>query len=252
MNGGVPESSSTPMIRSVLHAAKILECYVSQQEEYLSLAELCQATNMHKTTVYRFLRTLQSVGWIEQSDANGKYRLGTGILLLASAVSGHNTARSLISEEMRKLSEQHNETIVLSALRGNTGICIDILKSRHRFSMVEKNGHIVPLHIGAAGKTLLAAQPSDMIEKILTEFPEDFARKLRIQLKEIQQAGYCISESEVDVGATVIAVPLSMADGNYSLSISGPAKRMYQLGYDVLKESLQGAAERIRQKERAL
>ena len=50
----------------------------------------------------------------------------------------------------------------------------------------------------------------------------------------------------------MIAVPLSMADGNYSLSISGPAKRMYQLGYDVLKESLQGAAERIRQKERVL
>lgn len=91
-----------------------------------------------------------------------------------------------------------------------------------------------------------------MIRSVLHAFPEDFARKLRIQLKEIQQAGYCISESEVDVGATVIAVPLSVADGNYSLSISGPAKRMYQLGYDVLKESLQGAAERIRQKERAL
>ena len=252
MNGGNSEVSTTPMVNSVLHATKILEYYASQREEYLSLTEISQATKMHKTTVYRILRTLQSVGWIEQSDVNGKYRLGTGILLVASAVSVHNTTRGLISEEMHKLSELHNETIVLSALRGNTGICVDMLKSRHSLSIVPENGYIVPLHIGASGKTLLSAQTPETIERILAEFPEETALDLRKQIEEIQKAGYCITEGEVDMGVAAISVPLIMSEGIYALSISGPVERMHQLGYDGLKVSLQEAVERIRQKERAL
>lgn len=252
MDSRISESSSTSVVNSVLHAVKILECYSSQREEYLSLTEICQATNMRKGTVHRFLKTLQSVEWIEQSDVNGKYRLGTGILLLVSAVSVHHTARSLILEEMRKLSELHNETVGLSTLCGNTGICVELLQSRHRFSSVQKKGHMVPLHIGADGKTLLAVQPPHIIERILAEFPEEFARKLRIQLEEIQQTRYCISENEIDMGVTAIAVPLSMMDATYSLNISGPAERMQHLGYEILNESLQEAAERICQKEKAL
>ena len=252
MNGGNSEVSTTPMVNSVLHATKILEYYASQREEYLSLTEISQATKMHKTTVYRILRTLQSVGWIEQSDVNGKYRLGTGILLVASAVSVHNTTRGLISEEMHKLSELHNETIVLSALRGNTGICVDMLKSRHSLSIVPENGYIVPLHIGATGKTLLSAQAPETIDRILAGLPEETALDLRNQIGEIQKAGYCITEGEVDMGVAAISVPLIMSEGIYALSISGPVERMHQLGYDVLKISLQEAVERIRRKERAL
>ena len=78
--------SSTPMVNSVLHATKILDYYASQRREYLSLTEISRAIGLHKTTVYRILRTLQSVGWIEQSSTNGQYRLGSGILMIASAV----------------------------------------------------------------------------------------------------------------------------------------------------------------------
>lgn len=252
MSGDHTENSTTPMVNSVLHATKILEYYASQREEYLSLTEISQATKMHKTTVYRILRTLQSVGWIEQSDMNGKYRLGTGILLVASAVSVHNTTRGLISEEMHKLSDLYNETIVLSALRGSTGICVDMLKSRHSLSIVPENGYIVPLHLGATGKTLLSAQDSGTIEKILEEFDDEASDILKNQLEEIKTAGYCISESEVDQGVAAVSVPLVMKEGVYTLSISGPVERMQQLGYENMKNSLQEAVERIRQKESVL
>ena len=60
--------SSTPMVNSVLQATKILDYYASQRREYLSLTEISRAIGLHKTTVYRILHTLQSVGWIEQSS----------------------------------------------------------------------------------------------------------------------------------------------------------------------------------------
>ena len=50
--------SSTPMVNSVLHATKILDYYASQRREYLSLTEISRAIGLHKTTVYRILRTI--------------------------------------------------------------------------------------------------------------------------------------------------------------------------------------------------
>ncbi len=240
--------SNTPRVSSVIHATKILEYYAAQREEYLSLTEISNALHMHKTTVYRILRTLQSVGWIEQSSANGRYRLGTGILLVASAVSVHRTTRSLIAEEMRKLSELHNETVVLSALRGNIGICVDMVKSHHSLSISPENGYIVPLERGATGKTLLASQPPDVIRTILESYPDDEAAALQRQIGDIQRDGYCISESEVDMGVAAIAVPLPLNDCTYTLTISGPMERLKQLDYQILKKSLLLTAESIIQK----
>lgn len=72
-------------VNSVLHAVRILELFAAQGQEYLSLTQISRSLEIHKTTVYRLLRTLQSVGWVQQSESNGQYRLGSGILLAASA-----------------------------------------------------------------------------------------------------------------------------------------------------------------------
>lgn len=241
-------SSSTPQVNSVLHATKILELYAAQRKEYLSLTEISRSLDMHKTTVYRILRTLQSVGWVEQSASSGQYRLGTGILLVASAVSVHNTARSLIAEEMRRLCGQYNETVVLSALRGSTGICVDMVRSHHSLSVSSESGYIVPLDAGATGKTLLAAQPEETVERILSEFDPDAAARLRGQLQAVRQRGYCVSEEEVDQGVAAVAAPLPMGETTYALSISGPVSRLRDLGYRQLGESLLQTVHIIRQK----
>ena len=243
---GMP--SNTPQVNSVIHATKILELYAAQRKEYMSLTEISKALQMHKTTVYRILRTLQSVGWIEQSALNGQYRLGTGILLVASAVSVHRTTRSLIAAEMRKLSELHNETVVLSALRQNIGICVDMVKSHHSLSISPENGYIVPLDKGATGKTLLSAQPLETIQTILSTFAPEISEPLEKQIQEIQRQGYCISEGEVDMGVAAIAVPLPMDDCIYTLSISGPVERLRQLGYERLHASLLETVESIQKK----
>ena len=133
-------AETTPLVHSVLHATRILELYAAQRRESLSLTEISKALGLHKTTVYRLLRTLQHAGWIEQSAKTGKYYLGTGILLVASAVSVHNTSRDLLSQEMHRLAETFNETVVLSVLLGHTGICVDLAKSRHRLGVAGERG----------------------------------------------------------------------------------------------------------------
>ena len=238
MNDLTAPQKGVQTINSVIHATEILELYASQRETYLSLTQISHALKMHKTTVYRILRTLQSVGWIEQSNETSQYRLGTGILLVSSAVAVHHSSRSLIAEEMRKLVRLHNETVVLSSLRGNLGICVDMVKSTHSLSISSENGYIVPLHIGATGKVLLAAQSNEVIARILNTMPPNIAETLKQQLSVVRRNGYCISEGEVDLGVAAVAIPLVLSDNIYTLTISGPVERLRQLDYSVLHESL--------------
>ncbi|RHK01018.1 IclR family transcriptional regulator [Acidaminococcus sp. AM05-11] len=245
---------TTPLVHSVLHATRLLELYAAQRKESLSLTEISQALGLHKTTVYRLLRTLQYAGWIEQSAKSSRYRLGTGILLVASAVSVHNTTREILSEEMHRLANQFNETVVLSVLLGHTGICADMAKSRHTLGLARERGYLVPLDQGASGKTLLAAQPPELRDSIIQEIGGDRTqqRLLKNQLLHILQTGYCISEGEVDPGIAAVAVPLVMKDRIYALSISGPLERLKALGYTQLADGLLLAAQRLEQKSALL
>ena len=223
---------------------------VPQLNHPSSDTEISKALGLHKTTVYRILRTLQQAGWMEQSAKTGKYYLGTGILLVASAVSVHNTSRDLLSEEMHRLAEKFNETVVLSVLLGHTGICADLAKSRHRLGVAGERGYIVPLQSGASGKTLLAAQPEPLREQLLQELEPDRTRQriLKNHLLKIRQDGYCISEGEVDQGVAAIAMPLRLKDNIFVLSISGPVDRLRTLTYPVLRQGLAETVTRLERK----
>lgn len=252
MSDTVSSTPNVPQVNSVLHATRILELFAAQRREYISLTEISQALQMHKTTVYRILRTLHSAGWIEQSAANGQYRLGSRILLVSSAVAVHRTGRELIAEEMRRLSEQFNEMVVLTAVIGDTGVCLDIVKSRHNLSIITAIGYIVPLNAGATGKMLLAAQPDETVQRVLQRLPPQQAQTLLEQVGTIREQGFCCTENEVDEGAAAVAVPLTVSDDVYVLSISGPLERLRQLDYSVLREALLASVESIRQKSAAL
>ena len=240
------------MVNSVLHATQILELYASQKVEYLSLTEISRALKMHKTTVYRILQTLQSVGWVEQSPVTSQYKLGTGMLLVASAVSVRLTTKNVILGEMQKLSSSYNETVVLSALRGFIGMAVDMVKSRQSLAVDPSNGYIVPLDLGASGKALLAAQTPETIEAILQTYPPDKRAAMLDNTKKVKVLGYSYSEAEVDPGVAALAVPLVLSKNAYALTISGPIERIRAFGIDRLYDSLLIAVENIKLKTNVL
>ena len=227
------EGSSVQPVHSVLHAVRVLEFFASHPEEHLSLTDVSRGLQMHKTTVYRILRTLQSVGWVEQSQASGKYRLGSGAMVLAAAAARRHSQRDLIAEEMARLAE-------------------DLVRSKHSLSVAAAVGYSVPLQAGATGKALLSAQPDAFVEEFLKGLPAAQARALGRQVEEIRRQGFYWSESEVDQGVTAVAVPLTLRGGTYAMSISGPTDRLRAIGTDTLRQALSDAVRKLRQKDAAL
>ena len=126
---------STPQVNSVINAIKILELFAIKQKQYLTLSEISLSLQIHKTTVYRILRTLQTVGWIKQNENGGQYCLGSGALLVTAEAISHYTKQALFEEEMRNLANQFNELVILATLHGDLGVYVDLIKSKHNLSL---------------------------------------------------------------------------------------------------------------------
>ena len=83
--------------QAALRAIRVLKAFSTERPE-LTLTEMCGAVGLTKTTTHRLLNALMSEGLVERDSRSGRYRLGIGILALAtSMISG----RTLISAVQR-------------------------------------------------------------------------------------------------------------------------------------------------------
>ena len=92
-------------INSIIRATNILELYNKLDVEYLGLAEISKELDLHKTTVFRVVKTLEHQGWLRQEAPNGKYRLSSKLITLASAMTHSTSVDDLILQEMRDLRD---------------------------------------------------------------------------------------------------------------------------------------------------
>ena len=70
-------------IQTVVNAMRLLEAF--RDEEELGVTELSRRLSLHKNNVFRLLATLEQQGYIEQSAASDRYRLGVESLELGQA-----------------------------------------------------------------------------------------------------------------------------------------------------------------------
>ena len=114
MSNAATETASG--VQSVDRALRILEILARSGES--GVTEIAAALEVHKSTAFRLVATLEQHGLVEQVEGRGKYRLGVGLLRLAGATS----ARLDVVQEARPLCKQlaaaTGETVNLATLSG--------------------------------------------------------------------------------------------------------------------------------------
>lgn len=238
-------------INSICRAIEIIELFSKLQVKQLGVSEISKQLEIHKTTAFRILKTLEHVGWLMQAE-NSKYQLTTGILRATVGIRNRFDMKEIISAEMEKLSKKYNENIILTTIVDGIGVWINMIKSTHILSEDVESGYSVPLHIGATGKVLLAFKGEefrkDFFKKHRLEIEETLGEeKLLKDIEEILKNRYGISNSEVTEGITAVAVPILGAKGEllYGLTISGPSNRFSEEIQEMMKEDLLKISEHL-------
>lgn len=203
----------------------------------LSAAEVAARLAMSRSTTYRYLQSLRTLGFLEEEDGGGRYRLGPQILRLAS-VARHGLGLSEAAlPVMRELARLTGESVLLTRRSGTQVVCIERENGVHLVRLSYERGQLLPVHAGASALIVLAFATAPEIDEVLanamplepfTEHTQTDPDALREQLSQIAEQGYATSYGELDPGVRGIAAPVFWPDGSIAagLSVVGLAYRM--------------------------
>ena len=224
--------------------------------ESWSIDDIAQTLNLPKSTCYRLVRALQERGFLEKSGTSN-YQLGMSFMrLIRVALSSDRDIRLMALPSMKRIAEVVKESVSLMRLMNKQVVCVESIEGQHSLRVSIQQGRIQPLHAGASSRVILAYLPEKDWEKYL-EFPlqrytdttiTDFDA-LCENLHQIREAGYAISDGEIEVGPKAIAVPLMKNRDEViaALSIEAPTTRMTDEVVSNYLELLKHEAARIYQ-----
>src|ERR1700752_1038273 len=230
-------------VQSVDRAISVLEILAQRGEAGVS--EVAADIGVHKSTAFRLLAALEERELVEQTQDRGKYRLGFGILRLASAVPGQLDVTHQARPICERLAAQLGETVNIAVRRSHFVVNIDQARGPSAVATHNWVGELTPLHATSSGKVLLAYMTADERRDALgasglarlTPHTITSHRDLEEQVEAAARDGYASSFEELEEGLNAVAAPVRDHTNRViaALSVSGP---VYRFSEDRLREAV--------------
>jgi DNA-binding IclR family transcriptional regulator len=221
-------------VKTIDRVVSILNCFSNERPDW-SLAQLSEHLGQPKSSVHRFLVSLESQGILRRKADEKRWVLGYRLYLWGSLAAKSTGLRDIANIVMRDLVNATNETAILTVYQSHQVICIDKVETRHPVRLALEVGTARYAHAGASSKILMAYLPEEEIERIICEkgLPKlctntiTDASKLKAELSLIRQQGYARSYEETDVGAWGVATPIrdQNEDVIAAVGVAGPNSR---------------------------
>jgi DNA-binding IclR family transcriptional regulator len=228
------EDRSVPgTIQSIERAAAVLRL-LGSADRALALHELAAALGLPRPTAHGIVRTLYSVGFVDQEPESAHYLLGKGLLRLHRSVDGHDLRAAAMNWA--------------DALAGSTGLAVVLGVSDHgAVRLVHhvfrpdgspqqvRTGQRLPLHATAVGKCLLAFAPTatpPVAELELAGWTRRTctgAAELDEHLAVARRRGWASSVGEYESGAGGAAAPVRSGGGLVvgAIGVIGRAEELF-------------------------
>jgi IclR family KDG regulon transcriptional repressor len=221
-------------VRAVDRALDILLCF-SQDGPVLSLTQIAEQVEMHKSTVHRLLATLEGRRFVHRDKATGLYRLGFRFIEMASLVLQDVDIRRWAQPYLQQLSAECGETIDLAVLDGAHVIYLDVVESPQRVKIAAAVGQRLPACSTASGKAFMAHLPDDEVRKILGKGLTKYTEHTLLSIEDLyedlrltRERGFAISEQEFENDICAVAAPILDANSYpvAAIAIVGPSYRL--------------------------
>jgi DNA-binding IclR family transcriptional regulator len=232
---------------------RILEAVASQRRG-VTLTELARLLDVSKSTVHRFLATLQEVGYVERFEGGDRYRPGIKTLALAGSFLDTLAIRDAAAFYLADLALRTGETAHLGLLTGSEIVLIDTAETPNCLRVHSSVGMRLPAHSTAGGKAMLAFLPESQLRPVIAGgLPRRTSRTLvsdatlRARLAEVRSTGYAIEDEEETEGVRGVAAPVFDFDRRVAgaIGVSAPAVRMSIEKAHALAPAVGEAAEQV-------
>ena len=247
------DSRQPESVAAVLKVFAILQALAARDETGIS--DLSVRLAMPKATVYRFLQTMRTLGYVRQEADSERYGLTMKVFELGTKALQYPDLVDLAKLHMQTLSDATGETIHLGMLIDSEIMYVHKVDSRHMLGMYSRVGRRAPIHCTAIGKVLLAwdtAQRRDTVlagaefrkfrDKTITRMDDFLA-----ELERTRAQGFGEDREEFDDHIRCIGVPIfdRMNMPVAGLSVSFPTFRYEEARAPQVVEMLQDASRSI-------
>jgi DNA-binding IclR family transcriptional regulator len=200
-------------IQSIERAATVLRLLATRSGRR-GVADLANELKLPKGTVYGIIRTLQTVGFVEQDHESGKYQLGPALLHIGSRYLEGNELRLRGLQWSERLATQTGGTVSIGAPHDGLVLVVHHVVRPAEIPQALALGSLMPAHATALGKALLAHRP-DLASVVAarelatyTATTVSDAVGLTAQLKTIAGRGWADEVEELLPGVASIAAPI--------------------------------------------
>jgi DNA-binding IclR family transcriptional regulator len=242
-------------IKSIEKCFVILDCLYTG-DSLLTLEEITQKTGYKKTTCFRLLKTMRSLGIVEQSPATKKYQYGTRLVTVGLSALKHMNLRNSALPILQQLRDDTRETINLTILNGAEILYVERLMSDYLVNVNVNVGDRLPVYCASMGKVILAFLPQSRMKKIIaaTKFEPRTDRTIVSEsalIKELEQIrfqGFAINDEELEKGLRAVAAPIINYTGEAFAAINiawTTARRPDRAVFSEFAQKVVAAAEQI-------
>ncbi|MGY2066529.1 IclR family transcriptional regulator domain-containing protein [Blastococcus sp. SYSU DS0619] len=243
MTDGKPEPAAAAQPGLISKFSMVIDLLTIHED--LSIADLAYLAGEPRSSMYRLVKALTSVGFVEVGASRGRVRLGAKLFKIGQAAGRRYDIRRLALPILIELREQTGVTVYLCVREDFDALCVERVEGKGAHLLSLRTGTSIPLHLGAAAKVLLAyGGPSlwdayarhveegggvaDHIRGVLEQHLSPQLVALKEEMEEIRLTGLSVSNSDVVLGVAALGAPVRDEHGAVcaAISIGGEARHV--------------------------
>jgi DNA-binding IclR family transcriptional regulator len=220
-------------VQSIERAAAVLRL-LAGGSGLLGVGEIARSLSLAKGTTHGILRTLHDVGFVEQDEVSGKYRLGAALLHLGTSYLDVNELRSRAINWADPLAARSGESVRVGALLdGKVLVVHHVFRPDNTLQTLDV-GTLLPPHATALGKVLLAFD-ANASAALGGGSLESYTRRTVVtasavakELASVRESGWAGEIEEWTLGEAGIAAPIRGMGGLAvgAIGLTGPVERV--------------------------
>jgi len=197
-------------------------CEFSRENRTLTAPELARRFKLPRSTVFRLLSTLETMGFIERTEGGRDYRLGLAVLRLGFEYLASLPLNELGLPLLERLSTESRYPCNLVVRDGRSIVYVAKVSPPSPFTSSVNVGTRLPAHATVLGRILLEdlslpqlreLYPEEHLETFSPNTPRT-AVELFDMVQADRQRGYVLGEGFFETNISTIAAPVRDHTGN--------------------------------------
>ncbi len=207
--------------------------YIAAGNRCRNISNAAKALDINRTTLIRLLATLEAESIIEPIADDGGYRLGTGLIALASEALNERSILQVARPFLKQLVDSLNLSAHLGVLEGREIVYLARETPNSHLASTVREGTRLPAHATTIGRILLAELPIASLRSLYAgQAMESFTTKTRTTLADLEKQlladrargiAWSVANFEREIGSAAVAIHDHQARAVGAINVTGHA-----------------------------